>query len=177
MKIKNLLTAVALIAASATSASAITVNLGDVTTGTSTTGTIVGTQNGDFYNFSLNAAPAYAVTTLDIDTLGSDFRADIGLYDAIGTKIADNAGFSGVTRILLQDGAGLANGDYTLVIGAYNVNYTADINDVSFNGFPSGDYNLNIGTTVSQVPLPAGGLLLLTGLAGITGVKRRKNRA
>lgn len=31
--------------------------------------------------------------------------------------------------------------------------------------------------TVSPVPLPAGGLLLLTGLAGVAGLKRRKKRA
>lgn len=31
--------------------------------------------------------------------------------------------------------------------------------------------------TISAVPLPAGGLLLLSGLAGVAGLKRRKKRA
>lgn len=179
MMIKNILTAGAILVASAVTATAATVNLGDVTAGTSTSGAIVGTKNGDFYTFSLNAAPGFGVTTLDIDTEGSDFGTDIGLYDSNDNLVAqaqNGPNTSPASRILL-DGVLTENGDYTLVVGAWNVNYTPNLADISFNGFPSGDYNVNISTTITAVPLPAGGLLLLSGLLGVAGVQRRKKRA
>ena len=178
MTIKTILSAALITAASATLASAATIDLGDVTTGASTTGEIVGTKNGDFYTFSLNAASGFGVTMLDIDTAGSDFGTDIALYDSNDMLVAENnngPNTSPASRILLDSGV-IANGDYTLVVGAWNVNFATNLADISFNGFPSGDYNVNIQTTVSAVPLPAGGLLLLSGLAGIATVRRRKAR-
>ena len=180
MTIKSILAAAVIVAASVTAAAAATVNLGDVTNGTTTSGEIVGTKNGDFYNFSLNAFSGFAVTTLDIDTARSDFGSDIALYDSNDQLVAQNnngPNTSPASRILLTGLGAPANGNYTLVIGAWNVNFTQDLSDISFNGFPSGDYNLNINTTVSVVPLPAGGLLLLSGIAGIAGVQRRKKRS
>jgi hypothetical protein len=180
MTIKTILAATAIVAASMTAASAATINLGDVTGGTSTTGAIVGTKNGEFYNFSLNAASGFAVTTLDIDMAGSAFNTDIGLYDGAGKLIAQNTSRTAVSpasRILLNGVDVAPNGDYTLVVGAWNVDFTEDLADISFNGFPSGAYNVSIGTTVSAVPLPAGGLLLLSGLAGVAAIKRRKKHA
>lgn len=49
----------------------------------------------------------------------------------------------------------------------------------SFPGFGDdgrGLFSTSVTRSVSVVPLPAGGLLLLSGLAGVVGLRRRKNR-
>lgn len=179
MTFRTFLSAAVFAVASATMATAATFNLGDATNGAATTGTIVGTKNGDFYQFTLNALPGFAVTTLDIDTANSDFGTDIGLYDSNNMLVAQSNNGPNTTpasRIFLNGLNVAPNGSYTLAVGAWNVNFTQNLADVSFNGFPSGDYNVNISTAVSAVPLPAGGVLLLTGLAGAVGLKRRKKR-
>jgi len=77
-----------------------------------------------------------------------------------------------------QDGAIPTAGNYTLVVGAFNTIFTTDINDITTSSNASGAYNLNATSGgVSAVPLPAGGVLLISGLMGLAATRRKKKAA
>lgn len=85
-----------------------------------------------------------------------DFRGSFANFQPIGV------GFDGVARSI--DFGGTVN-----QIGFDNITFgSVEPNDEG-GVFPTDD-------PISPVPLPAGGLLLLSGLAGVAGLKRRKKR-
>ncbi|MEP1613479.1 MAG: VPLPA-CTERM sorting domain-containing protein [Roseobacter sp.] len=111
----------------------------------------------------------------------------------------------GIDRIFIDGDAGAGNDDIAFgVDGAGDFDFASGdlvswsglltitgigFDNVSLGGVPntltglglSGDSNLsltvNISESVAPVPLPAGGLLLLSGLIGVAGLKRRRKRA
>lgn len=178
MKIRNLLAAAALVLGVSAPAFAATYNLGSANAGVSTSQTLVGTQVFDTFTFSIDTvSPGFAVTEISIDTIGSSFDTEIGLFDSANNFIASNrngVGISPASKLTLSNALGLVTGSYTLVLGAWNINFGPTLADTDANGFPSGNYNVNISSTVSPVPVPAAGLMLLTGLLGFAGLRRRQ---
>ena len=121
-------------------------------------------------------------------TYSIDFEASAAVY-AAGSQ-ATTATEQFYVEILRANGSVLNS--YTVTPGAWAG--AMAFSDVSFQytGDGSGDIRLrfgpsasdsqfngavdNLSISVSEVPLPAGGLLLLSGLAGVAGLKRRKKR-
>ncbi len=181
MKFRSLLLSAVLFVASAATGSATTYNLGDVTGGANSTKTLA-VQKLDFISFTLNAPVGLIVSAFDIAVTsipGSNLRTMIGLYSG-NTLVASNdsgVGRGGGTATLHFDGATmLADGPYTLAIGGWKSFFTTDIaNARSTAFFNNGRYSVSFTSTISAVPLPAGGFLLLTGLAALA-MTRRKTR-
>lgn len=183
MKFKSIGAAAAIIFATATAGSAAVcgADLGDVTVGASCTDSIA-VKTIDWIDFSLDAPDGFRVSSLDITVTtvsGSNFNPVLAVYS--GTSLVDSTGnyggAQGVPLTLSLNGAtALDDGSYTLGIGARST-FFLDPKDGSYSTafFNNGNYSLAIETTLSQVPLPAGGLMVLTGL-GAFAVARRKQR-
>lgn len=180
MTFKSLLLAGLLSIASAMTATSATYNLGDVTHGATATNTLR-VQTVDFLDFSLNAAPGYEISDLTISvtsTIGSNFSEMIALYSGgslISTASAIRGG--GNTATLTFSGAtALANGAYTLGVAGWRAFFTPDIAGARSTAyFNRGLYTVQIDSTLSPVPLPAGVLLMISGFGAIA-VMRRKTR-
>lgn len=178
MRYARLLSAVLLSVATATAAPAATYNLGDVTNGV-TTSRILTVQTVDFLNFSLSSNGGTYLSTLDISVTsrpGSNFRPIIGLYSGTTLVASHDSGVSGGTAVLSFSGLNVPTfGAYTLGVGAWKSTFGATLSNVSSTAFfNNGTYTVNIGTTISPVPLPAGGVLLLSGLATFALLRRRR---
>lgn len=108
------------------------------------------------------------------DVSNSNRQFEIALYDGAGIRIGNNVNFGGTVPARLQyiGTNALSAGDYTLAAGAWNAGMAPLLADIGQGGFPTGAYSVNIG--VSPVPLPAGGILLASGLLGFGWVRRRK---
>ena len=119
-----------------------------------------------WYKFHLSEAASTATTRyVDIDTYGSDFDTELGLYDAAGTlKAANDDGAAGLLSLLTfgdtvnvrpataggtddfaRDGRNgdLAAGDCYLAVGKFNTNY-ADEFDVTSTATGIGTLVINI---------------------------------
>lgn len=177
MNLKDIILIGTLLVASTVTASAATFNLGDVTAGITTTETLT-IQTIDFVEFSLDAPNGSYVSMLDIAVTtvpGSNFRPIIGLYFD-GTLVAQNDSrvFGGTASLSFSDTDVPADGNYTLGVGGWISRFTTDIADASSTAFfRNGTYELSITPTIGPVPLPAGGLLLLTGLCALVFGRRR----
>ena len=167
-----------LILALTTSGSAATYGLGDVTSGAITTN-VLSVQTVDFIDFSFEAPDGSFVSMLNIfvtSTAGSNFRPIIGLYSGTALVARNDSGASGGTASLSFSGLNvLSDGFYTLGIGGWKSNFPDDITNAGSTAyFGNGSYTARIDPTISPVPLPMGGLLLLTGL-GALAFKQRKS--
>jgi hypothetical protein len=138
---------------------------------------------------SLTIKPiAGAVTGLDLAGAENEFFNLIVDGTDFGSFSCD--GNTGSTIIPVNNG-NVVDCDFTLTLSTANFGYdfNANVNDGALevllafsngsNDFGDDDQvsvRLNY-ETVAAVPLPAGGLLLLTGLGGVAALKRRKKTA
>ena len=181
MTFKDFLSVGALFIASTMPASAATFNLGDVTAGVVATETLT-IQTIDFIEFSFAAPTGSTVSMLDIAVTtmaGSNFRPIIGLYfDDTLVAQNDSRAFGGTASLSFSGLDVPAEGSYTLGVGGWISRFTTDIADASSTAFfRNGTYELSITPTISPVPLPAGGLLLITGLGALALGRRRQAKA
>lgn len=182
MTLKSLLSACAFVFAAATAGSAATYNLGDVTNGVTVSKKLT-VKTLDFFTFSLDAPSKSFVSGLEISvtsTARSNFSEMIGLYDGatlIGTASAARGGGKTAT-LSFSSLTGLTEGTYTLGVGGWISHFKPNIADFfSTAFFRNGNYTVSITPTLTEVPLPAGGLLILTGLGALALTARKKRKA
>ncbi|MFN4156344.1 MAG: VPLPA-CTERM sorting domain-containing protein [Paracoccaceae bacterium] len=182
MQFKSLLLGGALVIASALAGTAATYNLGDVTGGATISNTLT-KQTVDFVNFSLDAPGGFALSSLDISvksTAKSNFTESIALYFGsalVAKAVAVQGGGNGVA-LSFSGPTMLAAGNYTLGIAGWKAFFTPDVKGAySTAFFNNGKYSVNIETSLAAVPVPAGGLLLLSGLGMLAFARRKTRRA
>ncbi len=127
----------------------------------------------------------FNVGAFNINTFGSNFDTEVGLYDANGNKIAEND--DAASTLQSQITPTLALGTYYLAVGGFNTSFNAGFNvvagsasglfDLNVNGFASiEDQALASGTvkwySFNVVPTP--GSFALLGLAGLAAGRRRR---
>jgi hypothetical protein len=136
----------------------------------------------DFFEFSVGAVGL--TTTLSIETIdgetGDPIDTELFLFDSLGNFIAtDDDGGTGLYSLLSFGGelAGLAAGDYTVVVGGFNTgpDAPATIADLvpGVGGNSSGDYQI-IFSYGAAVPEPSTLALSVLGLIALVGVARRR---
>jgi hypothetical protein len=182
MTFKPLLLACLLSVASAVTAAAATYRLGDVTDGITATHSLR-VQTVDFLEFSLDAPRGSKVSALTISvtsTKGSNFSEMIALYsDGALLSAASAVRGGGNTATLTFSGAtALADGVYTLGVAGWKAFFTPGIADARSTAFfRNGNYTVQIDSTISAVPLPAGVLLLISGVGAIALTRRKARTA
>ncbi len=148
----------------------------------------------DYFTFSLEDGVLpngfLNVQTRDAST-GDTIDSEIAIYDSAGNLIAtDDDGqvgtFGGLYSMLSfgkfdpfanadtpagADGATLAAGDYTVVVGGFNTVFGATIDNITA-GTSEGDYDIYFG--YASVPEP--GSLALFGVFGLVILRRRKQK-
>lgn len=183
MNIRSSLLAVALVVGSALSAQAATYNIGVLPTDGVTAQNTLVRRTVDFINFTLDAPSGMYLHGLNItvtSTAGSNFSEMIALYSGstfIKSASAARGGGNGAT-LTFDSMRPLAEGGYTLVIGGWVTRFDPDIANVrSSANFRNGAYTANITPTFAAIPLPAGGMLLISALAGLVWLRRRQRAA
>jgi hypothetical protein len=170
--------------------------------------TDLGTITGDFvisgsiapnevlwYRFVINQdAAAGLATYFDVTTNDSGIDTELGLYDAMGNRVAnDDDDGIGLTSTLTfgsgsglmlgdsfnlggdgiadgEDGALLSAGEYYLAFGEFNVTFNDTDFDVVSTGFDTGgDFQIAFFTNV-----PAPGAAALLGMGGLFAARRRR---
>lgn len=115
----------------------------------------LGAGNIGLFKFSLESA-INATDYFVINTSGSTFNTELGLYDSAGRLVAENDnissgnlsselrfGFAGT------HGAALSAGEYTLALGGFNTIFRDGELDTSFN--QQGSFQLNIQSTQTVI--------------------------
>jgi hypothetical protein len=150
--------------------------------------------NWDSISITLNPAAAPSAVDLgvlgaegsyDIDTFGSNFDTELGLYDSTGNLIANNDDAGGGLQSQVIES--LTEGTYFVVVGGFNTVFGNQGWAVGA-GTRSGDYLLNInGVEVASSFLPSGQVswytftvvptpstAALLGLGGLMAARRRR---
>lgn len=109
-------------------------------------------------------------TVSSLSFLVGDSGTDLDIFqlvgfDASGTAVADSGKVSSNAAIVIG------------ILGTGISSFDLFIGDQPDTGGSSVFDNVTFVTEVSAVPLPAGGLLLLSGLGGVVALRRRKKRA
>jgi hypothetical protein len=171
-----------------TLATAACVSLATATAGFAATFTVAGTD----YNIG-TVTGTYDSFKLQIE--GSDWWGDIDLAGKLALEVKDYFGFTqsnlGPLFAYEVNGASCYN-DLLCISASFIVgdsdfeNYNPPESSACYNSFCDQVDQLAADTTrsfvyavsipLSPVPLPAGGLLLLSGLVGVVALKRRKKR-
>ncbi len=169
MTMKTLLGAAALASTTASPLAAVPINL-DFS---------FGGVSGTFYGLD-NADGVAAATSLDFAGLADDYIGiDLTRASSNAFGFADGALIS-VDIVIIGNQVGTAGtGSFGHIYSTPSFGYLTSVSSESSRGPLSGLLEADGRTTFTQqplsaVPLPAGGLLLLSGLAGIAGLKRRK---
>lgn len=124
-------------------------------------------------------------STGSIDTGGSSYDTELSIYTADGVLVATNDDATGFGLQSQINYAGLAAGDYLIVVGGFDSGFA---NGIAFAGAAFGDYDLNIngslaadGTTVTREfavfgfsVIPAPSSVAILGLAGLAAARRRR---
>jgi hypothetical protein len=124
------------------------VDVPSITTGASTSNEV------EWFTFDIGAT-----LDMDINSFGSGYDTELGLYDAAGALLADNDDTGGLQSQIL---ATLDAGTYYVALGGYNTTYGPLWDAVG--GSASGDYTLTI--------TPEPGSLILLAL-GVLALRRR----
>lgn len=86
---------------------------------------------------------AAADTPLIIDTFGSDFDTELGVYNSFGTLILANDDAGGVLQSELPLDNGLADGVYYFAIGGYDTTYADGFEAVAAATSAAGNFTIN----------------------------------
>ncbi|WP_152610699.1 hypothetical protein [Ruegeria sp. ANG-R] len=139
-------------------------------------------------NFSLNGSSVSLNETPNLDSrmvLSANTISFIARFDPTDPLFSGSVATSGLLSVtfdganFISDRADLSTLNLPLALSAINQGFSSglvfrDGNEfLTTSAISSG--NLSV-TTVAPVPLPAGGLLLLSGLVGVLGVNRWKKR-
>lgn len=141
-----------------------------------------------WYKFSHTGASNGFGTFLDIDTEGSNFDTEIGLYDALGNLLGNDDDDGSGTRSQLtygltnptrtigssvggngRDGS-LSEGTYYLAVGGFNTTFAGGFNVTTTSTNTTGVANVNFRT--NAVPEP--GTIAALGLGVIALMRRRR---
>ncbi|GAA3873994.1 VPLPA-CTERM sorting domain-containing protein [Celeribacter arenosi] len=169
MKIRHLIGAAAVLFASVTSSFAATynvvgdffgANLGDVSFDLTITADFSGNIADTSAGLTINSLTS---TVVDLSAFPLQYN-----YNALGDEFAIGGGIIGLDD--LRPDLLVIVSNFLTAPAFYHV---IDVNDAYF-GSPTGG-SLSV-TEVPAVPLPAGGVLLLSGLVGFGALRRRKGR-
>jgi hypothetical protein len=125
----------------------------------------------------------------DIDTIGSDFDTELGIFNSFG-GLADTDDDGAGSLLSLLNVPGLPAGDYYFNAGGFNTIYGGGGYEAIVGDFGSDGGNLVINIDGSEVyagalgadsnqffrftVVPTPGTLAVVGLAGIAGIRRRR---
>ncbi|MEM9342474.1 MAG: VPLPA-CTERM sorting domain-containing protein [Pseudomonadota bacterium] len=133
-------------------------------------------------NYTLWDVDTSAADLAQRNTLDTSIFNDLGSGDSYGSTFVATGGSTNDVISFTLSGDAIA--DANAAIGGYfSVGGTFDGSGLLFTGSSSEPGNFGSGFTqqlvieTTPVPLPAGGLLLLTGLGGVAALKHRKKRA
>lgn len=141
---------------------------------------------GSFASGSLEQFPIRPVddlVRLTVDTQGSNFDTELGLYDADGNLVDDDddGGLNLLSFLEVRPDQGNFDGDLTVVLGAFDTIFGLTVDDVFTTSDTSGNFQVNINQFAStggvkSVPEPATilGLLAVGGL-GLTTKRKQKS--
>ncbi|MEM1011719.1 MAG: PEP-CTERM sorting domain-containing protein [Planctomycetota bacterium] len=115
-----------------------------------------------FYEIEIDGAPG------TIDTFGSDFDTELGLYSDLGALVDTNDDAGGLLQSEL-DITGLTPGTYYLAVGGFNTEFNGGFNAApDIFGFDGGNLVIN------GIAIPEPTSLALIGMGGLVALRRRR---